>query len=173
MMRLKSRLVIALMVAVSVGIVIGVFTVMRVDNNPIASAQTGETTEDIGQRFPSSKVQLEVSSFAPAISSQAAISTARDLLRTHFNIDDSDLPAVATVAVFTGETHDSRRHASDVEVWVVVVEQVPFKITGGPAVTEGSTRRIRKGPTQYNVVIDAHTGEVVHSVMSGKVISAK
>ena len=173
MIRTKNPFILAGTVVVALGLVIWVIASMGADGEPVPPAQTKETTEDIGPRFPDSKVQLEASSFAPTISREDAIAIVHDLLRTHFHIDDADtLPTEATVSVFTGETHDDRRHATNVEAWVVVVNQVPFSISGGPAGPYEGSNKLRFSPTRYSVVIDAHTGAVIHSVMSRKIISS-
>lgn len=136
-------------------------------------APSSESTEDIGARFPASKVRIEPTALAPSITKERAVMVARDLLKTHFGVSDpASLPTKATVGLFTGETHDGSAYGSGIKAWVVVIENVPFAVGSGPVGSSGSSDVPRKSPPQYNVVVDAETGQVLHSVMSGRVIAA-
>lgn len=138
-----------------------------------AGGETVPSTVDIGQAFPPGVVEIKAASFQPAVTEKEAISTVREMLRDSFGIANPEaLPTEATIALFSGPAqYGHGEYVQDVPVWIVVVKEVPFGVSGGPRGTGDSPPEGGKvGLPQYNVAIDADTGVVVHGVMSGKVI---
>ena len=139
------------------------------DTGNVTTTQGVEGTADIGFRFPSG-VRVRSTSFLPNISETSAIAVARDLLKTAHGVKNADEMAdKATVAFFEGPRHDlPRTRASNMQVWIVVVD-TPFDAGGGPPPpTTARDMRPKPIPLQYNVVVDAETGKVIYSVLSGK-----
>ena len=127
-------------------------------------------TTDIGWSFPDGRAEIKASSFSPRISREEAISTVRKILHESFGIaDPQSLPTDATVALFTGEAHDGRGYVENLPVWIVVVREIPFVITGGPRGTADIPTNRKVGLPQYNVAVDAYTGTIVQAVLSGRV----
>ena len=136
----------------------------------------GPSSTALTDYFPAGVAEAKPASFEPAISKDRAISTVRNMLRDHFGVTTPEtLPTSAILATFSGQAHDGRGTVNDVPVWVVVVRDLPSSTSpsGGPRGAGESPSRTRKGRPQFTVAIDASTGVVVHSVVSGKVIPAK
>lgn len=115
-----------------------------------------EVSRDIGASFPKGKVQIDYVSFEPVITRSQAISIAKKT--AGFKADT--LPTGATVAIFSGEVQQpGMPTVTDRKAWIVVIP-APYSSTGPP----GS----HTGTSQLNVAIDSTTGEVLHSVVSGK-----
>ncbi|MBM3132244.1 MAG: hypothetical protein FJZ95_04325 [Chloroflexi bacterium] len=156
-------------IVVTVAVVLAAFGMVVAlegsDNQPTAVAS------DFAGCFPSAKVQLTPASFAPAVAKDRAISIANEVLAQSFGVPNPEaLPSTATLALFSGETHDGRGDVSDLPVWVVVVRDIPFAPHSvGPRGASETPSTLRSVAPQFNIAIDASTGAIVHSVISGKV----
>ncbi len=160
---------VAIAVAIALVTVGGVALANAGDHEPSSAQAT-----DLIDGFPAGVAAAKPASFEPAIGEDQAISTVRNMLRDHFGVTAPEtLPTSATLATFSAQAHDGRGTVHDVPVWVVVVEDLPFSTSGGPRGTGESPSLTRKGKPQFTVAIDASTGVVVHSVVSGKVIPAE
>lgn len=124
---------------------------------PDKTTQGVVSTEDIGFQYPAGE-SFQPTSFVPQISRDSAIKTARDLLKTGHGVQNADeMAARATVALFRGT-----------QAWIVVLD-TPFETGGPPPPTDNPDLRPTPVPLQFNVVVDAETGNVIYSVISGQV----
>lgn len=157
-------------IAIAVALAIGGGVVMaNVDGHEPVSTDAIDLTDC----FPAGVAEAKPASFEPVIDRDTAISIARDMLRDGFGLSSPEtLETTATLAVFSGQAHDGRGTVSDVHVWVVIVKDIPITLSGGPRGDGESSAHYRPGKPQFNVALDASTGAVVHSVMSGDVIPA-
>jgi hypothetical protein len=131
----------------------------------------GETSADIGALFDKSDVQLKYVSFAPLVTRDEAIAIAKNRLQAGFNWDTDKLQADATIALFSGHAFltDSRAagNVNDIPAWIVVVKNVPFVGSGGPPpLTQNNTVSQAQPRSQYNLAIDAMTGEILNGVIT-------
>jgi hypothetical protein len=145
----------------------------------VPSTSTGVTvnTTDVGAAFPPTDVQLKNTSFAPDITSSQAITAAKNWVNYYFHFEVENLPADATVALFSGIISPTKTRAkstaTDVKIWVVVVKELPYYKTGPPPLPPTDTQRIpplQVSQAQADVIVDATSGEVLYGSIDGKPI---
>ena len=133
---------------------------------PPATDDGIEISTDIGAYFdPSRVVHIYNISFAPKVSKSEVIAKARDILRTGPKIDADQLPALATVAHYSG-FNLSGVFLYDVPVWIVVITDVPVApfrtLNPSPPGLDNVDR------VQLSAVFDAMTGSLIYVGIDSK-----
>ncbi|MDD5082640.1 MAG: hypothetical protein PHU08_04630 [Dehalococcoidales bacterium] len=116
-------------------------------------------------------MQLKDTSFVPVITRDQAIAIAR-IFPHGSNWAKTDLPADATVSLFTGQSIGtptrSPYYASDLKVWIVVVKN-GFSFAGPVPTDPATTPRLYQNVA--SVIIDATTGEVIYGAIGGRLVN--
>ena len=169
---MKSKIIIIVMCVVIVGI--GTFLgILKVGTCSSAATPQIEPSTDIGATFPPHEVQIKYASLAPVITRSEAIATAKNWLHDGFNFATDNLPAEATVVLYSGpieppNTRPTGVVASDVPAWIVVIKGFPPIGSVGPFDPNNPNFTVQV-TSQANVAIDATTGKILYATISGKV----
>ena len=177
-MKFKIIIIVGCVAIISFGIVLGIHSnginysnssAMETQVTQLSASSSTpeiETSVDIGALFDKSRFQLKYVSFSPVLTRDEAISIAKNRLSEGMGWDTDNLPADATVTLFSGQIFktDAREAgtANDLKAWIVVIKNVPFVGSGGPAPLPDETKFAVPSSFQYNVVIDATTGDVLN-----------
>jgi hypothetical protein len=176
-MKWKIFIFIASMAIVGAGTAIGI---LGFENGTAIYASTPSTpcstpqvvtSRDIGALFNPQFQQITYASFAPIITESEAIATAKNLLTNGFHVPTDNLKVETTVALFSGqlekESNPADRVVSNVPAWIMVIKDVPIGLSVGPP-PDPDQLFVVKLHTQWNVAIDARTGELLYDQLASK-----
>ncbi|MEX0762773.1 MAG: hypothetical protein WD333_10110 [Dehalococcoidia bacterium] len=168
-MELRARTVVRQATGRSFLALLGIGAVLTAISVVVASqgsANSVEKATDVGILFASKDRAVTYADFAPELSREEALGIARKELESSFSSSAiADVVTRASVALYTGRDETADDHVSDREAWAVVFDDVEAAASGG-----GPGKGLRPGDAQFNVIVDAHSGDVLFSVLSGRLL---
>lgn len=137
---------------------------------PATSSSEVTSSHDIGASWDGF-IQIKYSSFTPIVSRSEAIATARDWLKTGFNIPAEEYPVDSTVALISGKIElNATRYeeiGTDIKAWIVVIKRLPTMGSAGPSPDPRHPVKFNN-MWQASVAIDATTGKLITAQISGR-----
>jgi hypothetical protein len=183
---LKTKILIMLVAIVFLGTVT-ILTILESENGALHSsclnAETAlpagtassvqplaEPSREIGAKFPPDEVKIQYIGFSPPVTLLEAMAIAKNWLSTGFNIAVDDLPVDATMALYSGpvrppDARPSGQTVEGVEVWIVVIKELPLIGSVGPP---NQNQPAFGTASQANIAIDATTRRILYGVTSGE-----
>lgn len=159
---------------VILAVVIAAIGIIAYQITSSSSADSIVASEDVGVLFAGAGKKVEYIDIAPGIDRNRALGIATADFEDTFNKAVRENVVVkATVGKYSGPSYVSESNASRKEVWAIVFDNLDVAVPGGPVdVTLGDDEDPpqRTSDTQFNVIVDASTEDIIYSVLSGRIL---